>query len=206
MFDAEPAIAAALGPVTPRAFFGSGLTRPEQYDWRTKWPQEVAAAQAQVAVILLGVWDARDVTITAADGAVTTYTPGTAEWETWYRGLVTEAMALLFTNGVYVVWVLPMDEIDPAKNQRLGWVRTIIRQEMEQTNARRGVAVDGSTPQLFGKKADGEHLCAPAAERVAFTVRAAIEQWRIVGVPADWATGPWRANARYAVSEGCAPE
>jgi hypothetical protein len=210
MFDAEPALQGALGTVQPRAFFGSGLTRPEHYDWRVQWPQQLADTRATVAVILLGVWDARDVTVADGSGATVTYVVGTPEWTTWYAGLVDEALGVFDAAGTDVVWLLPMDEPDEDKTAKLRSVAAVIEQAVAERpqlsigeNTLLRVAVD--TQALVGdagKKIDGQHLCADGAAVVARATRNVLATKYVV--PADTLPGgAWRTDPRYSSAEGC---
>jgi hypothetical protein len=195
MFDAEPALQGKLGTVQPRAFFGSGLTRPEQFDWRVKWPEELELTGAKVVVVLLGVWDARDVTVTV-DGVATTYVPGS------------DALAIFDAAGADVVWLLPMDEPNADKTAKLRFVADVIRTVV----AKNTLMPDGSPIRVTletqalvgtrGKKPDGEHLCADGAGVIADAVRDALSR-RYSFSPRTFVDDSWRANGRYSVDEGC---
>jgi hypothetical protein len=211
MFDAEPALQDELGTVQPRAFFGSGLTRPEQYDWRVQWPQQLADTGAKAAVILLGVWDARDVTLPATDGTAITYVVGTPEWTQWYTGLVNEALGLFDAAGADVVWLLPMDEPDADKTAKLRRVADVIEQavaawpRLSLVEKRDLLRVTIDTQALIGdvgKKLDGQHLCQDGAAVVANAVRNVFTVKYSVSA-GDLTNDSWRRDTRYSVAEGC---
>lgn len=210
MFDLEPALGAALSPavLTPSAFFGSGLSRPEFYDWETNWTVAIATAQPQVVVVLLGVWDARDVVV---DG--TTLILGSLEWEKWYAEQLGRARVLLEAGGAQVVWVLPLAESDLAKRSRL----TILEAAMRRALVGAVTIVDGDVPLAGGsntfaaadpngvslRAADGEHLCPAGAARLAASIRAALATtWDLPTGPVE--LGLWSRDGRYLEPEdGC---
>lgn len=217
MFDLEPAVAAAFGDdtvTTPRAYFGMALSRPEQFDWRTAWRDELATIRPDVVVVLLGVWDARTVT-----GGDRTYEPGTTDFFQWYSGVVGDAVELLTSTGAAVVWVSTLAEPDGAKNRAIAAVNTVARSVVARRPRARWVdgnvvlarqpdayqrmvtAEDGTEVPL--RKTDGEHLCAEGAARLAGAVRDAAGFYFDVHADEAWRTGSWRNDARYGRTDGC---
>jgi hypothetical protein len=217
MFDLEPALAAAFGPgtvTTPRAYFGMGLTRPEQWDWRAGWRNDLAATDPDVVVVLQGVWDARDVD---ADGRI--YAPSTTDWMSWYRRLVREALDILSVSGAAIVWISTLAEPPGPKGRAIGALNSVARSVVAGRRDARWL--DGnvnlshrpdtylgsvSTPggaDVALRKLDGEHLCAEGATRLAAAVREAVGF--DFGVSADdaWRTGAWRHDPRYSTADGC---
>jgi hypothetical protein len=217
MFDLEPALAAAFGPTTlttPRAYFGMGLTRPEQWDWRAGWREELAAAHPDVVVVLQGVWDAREVTV---DGR--TYEPSTTDWIQWYTGLVEEALDLLTSTGAEVVWMSTLAEPAADKAHAIQAVNAVARYTVAGHRAARWLDAnvvlarrpDSYRPTVLGpdgtevpvRKLDGEHLCAEGAARLAAAVRGAAGFDFVVSSDDAWRAGAWRHDPRYARTDGC---
>jgi hypothetical protein len=213
MFDLEPALIAALSPasVRPTAYFGSGLTRPEQYDWEHNWAAAITSTRPEVVVVLLGVWDAR----AAVTAGATTYQLGSPQWVSWYRSLLQASSQILTAQGAAIVWVLPLAESDREKSGRLSVVRAVIRDWARDTP---GVTVVEGNSALSGRpeefassgpdgtrlrKNDGEHLCPAGAAVLADAVRAAVTP--SFSLPADWDhSGAWTTDERYRQDgEGC---
>lgn len=203
MFDLEPALVAALAPatVTPGAFFGSGLSRAEFYDWETNWTVAIGAQQPQVVVVLLGVWDARDVEV---DG--TTLVLGSLEWEQWYVERLGRARVVLAASGAQIVWVLPLAESDLVKRSRLTVLEAAMRRALPATVTivDGDLALAGSANRFVGtdpngvvlRAADGEHLCPAGAARLAAAVRAVLATtWDLPTGPLE--LGAWAGDGRY---------
>jgi hypothetical protein len=217
MFDLEPAVAAAFGPATvttPRAYFGMGLSRPEQWDWRAGWREELAATHPDVVVVLQGVWDARTVTV---DGR--TYEPSTTDWIQWYARLVDEALDLLTSTGAEVVWMSTLAEPASAKAHAIEAVNRVSRSVVAGHRGARwldGNVVLAQHPDAFrrtvtapdgsevpARKLDGEHVCAEGAARLAGAVREAAGFDFTVSHDDGWRTAAWRHDPRYTTADGC---
>ncbi|MGD9794456.1 MAG: hypothetical protein AB7V43_13340 [Acidimicrobiia bacterium] len=229
MFDLEPALAASLAPaqLRPRAYLGSGLSNPEHFDWITQWPSYLDSRSpddgpVQLVIVLLGVWDARTVTVEGVE-----LIPGTPTWATWYRNVVTTAATTLAAGGAHVVWILPLTEPDPAKASRLAAVEAVIidvvgtidGQEIVDGDvvlagaANRYASHDDHGDRL--RKNDGEHLCPAGAIALAEAVRTTTNRWftpatadgttDTAAAADDWRSGAWRTDPRYTrPEEGCA--
>lgn len=214
MFDAAPAIEAALAStgavsITTRPVLGFGLTRPEWDDWRARWPVLVAAERPELVVVLVGPWDIRTLHVAGED-----LVPGTAAWDSWYRGLASGAARLLRAGGAHLIWLgMPWNE-DPAT-----WPRTAALNEVIRAVAGSGFVdlaailagpaggyqavqtVDGDGAARI-MKPDGVHLCPAGAERVAGAVLVAASRlWR-VNPRSSWRDGAWRSEARYSWAPG----
>ncbi|MDQ1424976.1 MAG: uncharacterized protein QOD72_2474 [Acidimicrobiaceae bacterium] len=216
MFDLEPAVAAAFGATTvttPRAYFGMGLSRPEQWDWRAGWRDELAAVHPDVVVVLQGVWDARAVTVDSQ-----TYVPGTTDWARWYAGLVNEALDLLTSTGGEVVWVSTLAEASADKADAIAAVNRVAHTVVAGHRAARWLDADAAlarTPNTSRptvgpdgsavpvRKLDGEHLCAEGAARLASAVRDVARSDFVVSTDDGWRTAAWRHDPRYGTRDGC---
>ena len=91
---------------------GTGLARPEVYDWQTEYPEMLRAAlpsgaKPETAVVAIGANDGQGF---VEDGV--TYAFGTREWREMYQRRVEAFLAMLESGGTRVVWV----ELPPMKN------------------------------------------------------------------------------------------
>jgi hypothetical protein len=191
-----------------------GLRRPEQWDWRAGWREELAATNPDIVVVLQGVWDARAVTV---DGR--SYVPSTTDWMQWYAGLVDEALDLLTSTGAAVVWMSTLAEPDDVKAHAIEAVNSVTRYVVAGHRAVRWldgnvvlaqrpdsyrqtvIAPDGTEVPV--RKVDGEHLCAEGAARLAGAVREAAGFDFAVSSDDAWRAAAWRHDARYPTTDGC---
>jgi len=87
---------------------GSGLTRPEVFDWQTEYPAMLGAVRPNVVLVAMGANDGQGF----VEGGVT-YAFGSAGWAAIYERRVEAFLALLEAGGATVVWVeLPPMESD----------------------------------------------------------------------------------------------
>lgn len=86
---------------------GSGLARPEVFDWQTEYPAMLGAARPDVVIVAIGANDGQGF---VEDGV--TYSFGSAGWETIYERRVEAFLAMLEAGGATVVWV----ELPPMKS------------------------------------------------------------------------------------------
>jgi hypothetical protein len=98
------ALARALGGTVSGEFYknSTGLTRPDFFDWRQEFADEMARARPNVAVVMLGANDLQG--IVAADGR--SYQPGTDGWRAEYTRRLDAALDTLTADpDRLVVWV-----------------------------------------------------------------------------------------------------
>lgn len=203
LFDAEPAIAAALGDVQfrPHTVGALGLTvLPEL--WRGAFGRDVPGEDPAAVVVMLGN---RDLPAVVADPDA-------------YRAALDEAVRLLSSRGARILWLgLPPLAPDPVTDAARALVNTLFA---ELPGRFPGVvryvptdAVLGNPDGTWARTAPGgvepirkvepdgrpeDHLCQAGAVRVAELVRA--ELGRILPLPpapAGWDQGSWRQDARY---------
>ena len=99
---------------------GTGLARPEVYDWRTEYPAMLGDTKPDVVVVAIGANDGQGF----VEGGVT-YPFGTAEWKAIYQRRVQEFLEILEADGAKVVWVgLPPMKSD-AYSERIALVNRI---------------------------------------------------------------------------------
>jgi hypothetical protein len=87
---------------------GTGLVRPDYWDWYHHLAGVMAARHPQVVVFMAGANDAQDVVVGGQD-----YPVGTASWSRVYRGRVGALMALLAAGGRTLIWcgMPPMENL-----------------------------------------------------------------------------------------------
>ena len=86
---------------------GTGLARPEVFDWRTEYPAMLGAARPDVVVVAIGANDGQGF---VEDGV--TYAFGSEGWSELYERRVEAFLAMLEAGGARVVWV----ELPPMKS------------------------------------------------------------------------------------------
>ncbi len=79
---------------------GTGLARPEVFDWQTEYPAMLKSAKPDVIVVAIGANDGQGF---VEDGKV--YLFGTPEWQEIYERRVQAFLGLLEEDGARVVWV-----------------------------------------------------------------------------------------------------
>jgi hypothetical protein len=79
---------------------GTGLARPEVFDWRTEYPAMLAGARPDVVVVAIGANDGQGF---VEDGV--TYTFGSAAWQERYQQRVQAYLNMLEAGGAHVVWL-----------------------------------------------------------------------------------------------------
>jgi hypothetical protein len=133
------------GLVLVKAFkSGTGLARPEVFDWKTEYPAMLGGARPDVVIVAIGANDGQGFV-----DAGTTYVFGTPEWQAIYRARVQAYLELLEAGGATVVWLgLPPMKSD-AYDARTALVNRI---DYSVVNASPH-AVWFSTSGLFGDAA-----------------------------------------------------
>jgi hypothetical protein len=79
---------------------GTGLARPEVFDWIQQYPAMLAGTQPQLVICAMGANDAQNVQI---GKAVLEF--GSAEWDAYYRGRLSAYLAMLGARPVRILWV-----------------------------------------------------------------------------------------------------
>jgi hypothetical protein len=104
-----------------RAFrSGTGLARPEVFDWKAEYPAMLGGTRPDVVLVAIGANDGQGF----VEGGVT-YPFGTPAWQAIYRARVTAYLAMLENGGATVVWLgLPPMKSD-AYNARIALVNRI---------------------------------------------------------------------------------
>lgn len=79
---------------------GTGLARPEVFDWMQQYPAMLAGEQPQMVICSMGANDAQNVQI---GKKVLEF--GSEEWDGYYRGRLSSYLAMLGGRQVRVLWV-----------------------------------------------------------------------------------------------------
>ncbi len=79
---------------------GTGLARPEVFDWQREYPVMLRDAKPDVIVVAIGANDGQGF----VEGGVT-YPFGTTQWQAIYQRRVEAFLTLLESNGATVIWV-----------------------------------------------------------------------------------------------------
>ncbi len=111
--------------ITPIVSIGTGLARPDVFDWPAKL-REAAASRPAAAVILLGANDGQN--LRTASGAVAAN--GTPEWEREYAGRVASVLQALKQAGVgHILWVGLPDMRDSKLHDDAQRINRLVRSE-----------------------------------------------------------------------------
>jgi hypothetical protein len=210
MTDADPGLRAAaesLGPieVDDQAYWGFALSKPDWYDWRTKWSQLIDTHDPDAVVALFGV---HDTYAHGVDGGPTD--PGGTEWQNWYRAQITVAMDILTDRLANVYWIGMLPVGDPVASERIRANNAIVRDVVQPYPTGRYLepdplfAADDGTARLFDpvsglalRKDDGVHMCAVGAGILGFSLANAIAADLGTGVGSSFLTGQWRSADAY---------
>lgn len=99
---------------------GTGLARPEMFDWQTEYPAMLRDARPDVVVVAIGANDGQGF---VEDGVV--YPFGSDGWKRIYQARVQSFLAMLELGGATVVWLgLPPMKSD-AYEERISLVNRI---------------------------------------------------------------------------------
>lgn len=203
LFDAEPALSAALGeiPFRPHTIGGFGVSVDPEV-WQGVFGRDVPADGAAVTVVMLGN---RDFAAAVAD-------PDT------YRGQLDEAVRLMTAGGTRVLW-LGLPPLPPSPDDELGR-RTVNALFAELPDRFPGLvryvptddvltgtsgvwvrSLAGSPDPVRKLKPDGspeQHLCPGGAILLAGLVRREVAPFvALPSAPTGWEQGPWRGDRRY---------
>ncbi len=111
--------------ITPIVSIGTGLARPDVFDWPAKL-REAAAGRPAAAVILLGANDGQN--LRTASGSVAAN--GTPEWEREYAARVASVLQTLKQAGVgHILWVGLPDMRDAKLQEDAQRINRIVRAE-----------------------------------------------------------------------------
>ncbi len=112
--------------VSVESRLGTGLGRPDVYNWYTRLPAAIAELRPRVAVLSFGADDAHSYMTGLPSGTVIGPL-GSASWDAEYRRRVDGVIRELESAGVYVVWLgLPIIR-GPTQNRSFRTVDRLLR-------------------------------------------------------------------------------
>jgi hypothetical protein len=170
---------------------GTGLARPDVFDWRSFVAESLAGAAPDVVVVILGANDGQDLPSSPEWLAF-----GTAEWDAAYKDLVGSLMDQLLGSARRVYWVgLPIMS-GPEYDGRMRHISGLLRWEASLRLEARFIeayslfqGADGSfafdLPDESGalatvREADGLHYTSGGADRMAGRILEVLEgDWRL---------------------------
>jgi hypothetical protein len=182
---------ASINVLTVESRLATGLTRPDVYNWFTRFPQAVSQLRPRVAVLSFGADDSHDY-MTGAPAGVSIGPIGSASWAREYRRRVAGVTSELNAEGVYVVWLgIPISS-SPDRNVRFRFIDHILSSVAKADQkgasyidayslfARGGEYHDylrsPSGQLVLMRAADGVHYTSPAGDLVARAVIARLRQ------------------------------
>lgn len=126
-------VLSADGPIRARGRMqvGSGLARPQLYDWNGTLPGILDTNKVDIAVVMLGVNDAREI----RSGGVRVLF-GTDQWRNIYAARVRRLIAHFTTRGIPLYWVGLPPVRDEGRNEALKYVAEIIEKEVKAAGAK----------------------------------------------------------------------
>ncbi|MFW6077420.1 MAG: DUF459 domain-containing protein [Hyphomicrobiales bacterium] len=86
--------------ITGRFKEGSGLARPEIYDWASAVPKILERHHVDLAIVFIGTNDGQDIRTDSGRVAF-----GTPEWAESYKAEVDEIVSVFMEHGVTVYWI-----------------------------------------------------------------------------------------------------
>lgn len=105
-----PVLRRGLGVNVVKAYrSGTGLARPEVFDWLVQYPVMVSGVKPALVICALGANDGQNVQVGKKVLAF-----GSPEWDAFYRGRLTAYLDLLTRDGHKVLWVgMPLMRSQP---------------------------------------------------------------------------------------------
>src|SRR5579871_1414042 len=138
---------------------GTGLARPDVFNWMDEYPAMVGAEKPDVVIVSIGANDGQGFVV---DGKVQAF--GTDDWRKTYQSRVSDYLALVESSGARVVWVglPPMRSI--AFNDKVEFINriayTVVSQDPQATwwNSAPFVADESGRFREFLALANGKNL------------------------------------------------
>ena len=110
---------------------GSGLARPGFYDWTRTIPKVLDSNPVDIAIVMMGANDARDMRI---GGKTVLF--GSDEWKAAYGGRVAAVMDAFKARNVALYWVGLPPVRDEGRNEALKFISGIIRGKAKEAGVR----------------------------------------------------------------------
>ena len=188
----------SIDVLTVESRLATGLTRPDVYNWFTRFPQAVAHLKPRVAVLSFGADDSHDY-MTGGPAGASIGPIGSASWAREYRRRVAGVTSELNADGVYVVWLgIPISR-SPDRNVRFRFIDHILA-SVARADPKGASYIDAyslfarggeyhdylrspSGQLVLMRAADGVHYTSPAGDLVANAVIARLRQVFDLGAP-----------------------
>jgi hypothetical protein len=182
---------ASIDVLSVESRLATGLTRPDVYNWFTRFRQAVTQLRPRVAVLSFGADDSHDY-MTGVPAGRTIGPIGSASWAAEYLRRVAGVTSELNAAGVYVVWLgIPISS-SPQRNVRFRFIDHILSSVARQ-DAKGASYIDAYSLFALGgeyhaylpdksgqlvlmRAADGVHYTSPAGDLVAHAVIARLGQ------------------------------
>ena len=110
---------------------GSGLARPRFFDWPRTISGVLEAKPVDIAIVMLGANDARDIII---PGGKLLF--GSDPWKREYAKRVRALMEMIRSHGVALYWVGLPPVRDPGREEALKYINEIISREAKRAGVR----------------------------------------------------------------------
>ena len=99
---------------------GTGLARPEVFDWMSEYPAMVGMEKPDVVIVAIGANDGQGFVV---DGKVQAF--GSEEWRKTYQERVANYLAMVESTGARIVWVGLPPMRSPAFNEKIATINRI---------------------------------------------------------------------------------
>jgi hypothetical protein len=189
---------ASIDVLSVESRLATGLTRPDVYNWFTRFPKAVVQLKPRVAVLSFGADDSHDY-MTGGPAGLTVGPIGSVSWAREYRRRVAGVTSELNAAGVYVVWLgIPISR-SPTRNVRFRFIDHILS-SVAKSDSKGASYIDAyslfarggeyhdylrspSGQLVLMRAADGVHYTSPAGDLVANAVIARLRQVFDLGAP-----------------------
>jgi uncharacterized protein len=182
---------------------GTGLARPEVFNWMDEYPAMLGAETPDVVIVAIGANDGQGFVV---DGKVLAY--GTDNWRKVYQERLASYLAMVGASGARVVWVgLPPMRV-PAYNERIETINriayTVVSQSPDATwwNPVSYVGDDHGNFREFETQADGKTMRLRATDGIHLSDEGA---GLLTSVLMKWLDPPPALPALASVSEEATP-
>jgi len=146
---------------------GTGLARPEVFNWQDEYPAMLGAEKPDVVIVAIGANDGQGFVV---DGKVLAY--GSVEWQKVYQARLASYLAMVGAGGARVVWVgLPPMRV-PVYDEKIRTINriayTVVSQDPQGTwwNPVQYVGDEAGRYREFVTLANGHNLRIRSADGI----------------------------------------
>ncbi|MES2742096.1 MAG: DUF459 domain-containing protein [Pseudomonadota bacterium] len=101
---------------------GTGLSRPEVFDWITEYPRMLGKARPALVICSMGANDAQNVQV-----GKTVLQFDTPEWDAFFRARLSAYLDVLTREKPQVLWVGMPDMRSPAFSKKMGHLNALLK-------------------------------------------------------------------------------